>query len=72
MLEDERRQHLRLLQEVLRLGPRLGDHVVEAEDGGDEEVEEEAVEAGEAEDAGRDAREHGEGGAGEVQRLGSI
>ena len=69
VLEDERRQHLRLLQEVLRVGPRLGQHVVEAEDAGDEEVEEEAVEAGEAEDAGADAGEDGERGAREVERL---
>ena len=69
MFEDERRQHLGLLQEMLRLGPRLCEHVVEAEDAGDEEVEEEAVEAGEAEDAGADPAEDGERGAGEVERL---
>ena len=69
VLEDERRQHLRLLQEVLRFRPRLCEHVVKAEDAGDEEVEEEAVEAGEAEDAGADPAEDGERGAGEVERL---
>ena len=69
VFEDECRQHLGLLQEVLRLRPRLCEHVVEAEDAGDEEVEEEAVEAGEAEDAGADPGEDGERGAREVERL---
>ena len=69
VLEDERRQHLGLLQEVLRLRPRLCEHVVEAEDAGDEEVEEEAVETCEAQNAGADPAENGERGAGEVERL---
>lgn len=71
VLEHEPREQLRLVDEEHGARAGRGEVVDEAEDAGDEEVEEDAHDvAGEAEDAGRAAGQDGEGRAAEVEGLG--